>query len=99
MKVNEKFVKSAITKSNLPGVDFVLNPYTGCSHACVYCYADFMKRFTGHGGEEWGDFVDVKMNAPELVEKDMRSIPSQSLILIGSVTDPYQSVEGEYKIT
>ena len=99
MKINEKLAKSVITKSGLPGADFVLNPYTVCSHSCIYCYADFIKRFTGHGEEDWGDFVDVKINAPELIEKDMMKTPSQSLILIGSVTDPYQPLEDKYKIT
>lgn len=97
MKIKEKKVKSVITKSNLPDTDFVLNPYTGCQHACLYCYADFMKRFTGHNGEEWGSFVDVKINAPETITS--KSIKEESLILIGSVTDPYQPLEAKYKIT
>lgn len=95
MKIKEKQVKSIITKSNLPGVDLVINPYVGCQHACVYCYADFMKRFTGHNQETWGDFVDVKINAPNTIKK----INKNSFILFGSVTDPYQSVEAKYKIT
>ena len=51
--------KSVITKSNLPVCDFSVNPYTGCTHACKYCYASFMKRFTNHS-EEWGTFLDIK---------------------------------------
>ncbi len=97
MKIKEKQVKSIITKSNLPDADFVMNPYIGCQHACKYCYADFMKRFTGHNGEEWGSFVDVKINAPETIS--LRFIKKDSLILIGSVTDPYQPLEAKYKIT
>lgn len=97
MKIKEKKVKSVITKSNLPDADFVLNPYVGCQHACIYCYADFMKRFTGHKGEKWGSFVDVKINASETIKP--KSIKKDSLILIGSVTDPYQPLEAKYKIT
>jgi len=97
MIIKEKEVKSAITKSNLPDTDFVLNPYIGCQHACIYCYADFIKRFTGHNGEKWGSFVDVKINAPETINS--KSIKRDSLILIGSVTDPYQAIEAKYKIT
>lgn len=97
MKIKEKQVKSVITKSNLPDADFVLNPYVGCQHACIYCYADFMKRFTGHKGEKWGSFVDVKINAPETISQ--KSIKKDSVILIGSVTDPYQPLEAKYKIT
>ena len=59
--IKEIFAKTIITKSKLPNSDFVINPYIGCQHACIYCYADFMKRFTGHSGEDWGDFIDVKI--------------------------------------
>ena len=51
--------KDYLTKSNLPASDYVINPYVGCTHACKYCYARFMKRFTGHK-EEWGKFIDIK---------------------------------------
>ena len=51
--------KDYLTKSNLPDCDYVINPYIGCPHACKYCYACFMKRFTGHK-EEWGSFIDIK---------------------------------------
>ena len=60
MIIKEIEVKSVMTKSNLPVSDFYVNPYVGCSHACKYCYASFMKRFTNHS-EPWGTFVDVKM--------------------------------------
>ncbi|MGP1561501.1 MAG: hypothetical protein ACTTIC_05365 [Helicobacteraceae bacterium] len=52
--------RSIITKSNLPVADYSANPYTGCTHACKYCYASFMKRFTRHS-EPWGDFLDAKI--------------------------------------
>lgn len=46
--IKEIDVKSVMTKSNLPVSDFSVNPYVGCTHACKYCYASFMKRFTNH---------------------------------------------------
>lgn len=54
MTVIEKKIKTKdyVTKSNLPASDYVINPYVGCPHACKYCYASFMKRFTGHN-EKW----------------------------------------------
>lgn len=52
-------VKTILTKSNLPVSDYSVNPYVGCTHACKYCYASFMKRLTNHP-EEWGTFLDVK---------------------------------------
>ena len=60
MKVKEIKVSNYLTKSNLPGIDFVINPYIGCSHACKYCYASFMKKFSNHK-ENWGEFVDIKL--------------------------------------
>jgi DNA repair photolyase len=61
MKIIEQViqVKDYLTKSNLPAADYVINPYVGCPHACKYCYACFMKRFSGHT-EEWGTFIDIK---------------------------------------
>ena len=59
MKISEKEVKTVLTKSNLPVSDYSVNPYVGCTHGCKYCYASFMKRFTGHT-EPWGEFLDIK---------------------------------------
>jgi len=95
--IKEIVAKHILTKSNLPDSDFVINPYVGCPHSCIYCYARFMKRFTNHP-EEWGKFVDVKINAPELVDKDMNKYKGEH-ITIGSVTDAYNPVESKYKIT
>lgn len=64
MKIREIEAKSILSKSQI--YDYALNAYVGCQHNCIYCYAKFMKRFTGHR-EPWGDFVDVKINAPELL--------------------------------
>lgn len=91
MIVNHKDLKSVISKSNLPIAGFTVNPYVGCAHACKYCYADFMKRFTGHK-EEWGTFVDVK-HWPQI--KNPKKYDEKTII-IGSVTDPYHQCEKEF---
>lgn len=98
MKIAEIQCKSIITKSNLPEVDYCINPYVGCSHYCVYCYARFMKRFTGHT-EEWGDFLDIKINAPEILEKQLSRKFKRGTVLLGSVSDVYQPIERKYEIT
>ena len=94
MVVGEKNVKSILTKTNLPVSDFAVNPYIGCSHACRYCYASFMKRFTDHR-EPWGEFVDIKnwpaINKPGAFE--------EKEAFLSSVTDPYQPLEKKYKRT
>lgn len=98
MKINTLQCKSLLTKSRLPEVDYCINPYVGCLHGCVYCYARFMKRFTDHT-EKWGEFVDVKINAPEIIDKELSRKPKKGVALLGSVTDAYQLVEKKYKIT
>jgi len=95
--VREIECKSILTKSGIEGVDYALNPYVGCAHGCVYCYASFMRRFTGHK-EEWGAFVDVKVNAAEVLARQMRRA-KQGNIVSGTVTDPYQPLERKYEIT
>ena len=94
MKIKEIEVKSVMTKSNLPVADFSVNPYVGCAHACKYCYASFMKRFTSHP-EPWGDFVDVKL-WPEM--KSTKRYAGKEAFL-GSVTDCYQPCEAKYRRT
>lgn len=94
MIIKEIDVKGIMTKSNLPVADFSVNPYVGCAHACKYCYASFMKRFTNHQ-EPWGNFVDVKnwgilKNPSKYAGKEA---------FIGSVTDPYQPCEKKYERT
>lgn len=100
MQVKEISPKSILTPSKLPNSDYVINPYVGCSHACVYCYACFMQRFSEHQ-EAWGDFVDVKINAEALIAKDLKvltKLPNQT-VTMGSVTDVYQPLERKYKLT
>ena len=96
MIVNKVQAKSIITKSNIPGIDFVINPYIGCQHACIYCYAEFMKRFTGHGGETWGEFLDVKQYDWEKIRPEKYD---GKTILLSSVTDPYTPLEVKYENT
>ena len=95
--VREIECKSILTKSGIEGVDYALNPYVGCAHGCVYCYASFMKRFTGHK-EEWGTFVDVKVNAAEVLARQMRRARWGNIVS-GTVTDPYQPLEERYEVT
>jgi len=97
IKIKEVQASSIITKSNLPDADYVINPYVGCMHSCIYCYARFMKRFTGHI-EEWSKFVDVKINAPDLIPTNITKYKGKSIFL-SSVTDAYLPLEKKYQIT
>lgn len=91
LRIQEIAVKNIFSKSNLPVCEYSLNPYVGCTHGCKYCYASFMKRFTGHT-EPWGTFLDVKI-WPKI--KNPQKYAGKELF-IGSVTDPYLPQEEQY---
>lgn len=96
MDIIEKKIttKDYLTKSNLPASDYVINPYVGCPHACKYCYASFMKRFTGHN-EKWGSFIDIKECDKPINKKKLTG----KSVFISSVTDCYNQFEEKYGIT
>jgi len=94
INVKERQVNSYITKSKLPDADYVINPYIGCTHKCIYCYAEFMKRFTNHS-EDWGDFIDIKLTKNKI---NIKKITGKS-VLLGSVTDAYNPYEKKNQIT
>lgn len=96
MKVIEKEIvtKDYLTKSTLPASDYVINPYVGCPHACKYCYACFMKRFTNHS-EEWGSFIDIKRCDKPISRRRLQG----KSVFLSSVTDCYNPFEEKYRIT
>lgn len=95
MIIKEVPVKSILSSSKI--FAYVINPYTGCQHGCYYCYARFMKRVTGHK-EPWGKFVDVKINAPDLLGVEIKK-KKQGRVWVSGVCDPYQPLEKKYKLT
>jgi DNA repair photolyase len=95
MKIREIHSKSILSPSKI--YDYVVNPYVGCQHGCTYCYARFMKRFTGHK-EPWGEFVDVKVNAPDLLRREITRKKMGSVWMSG-VCDPYQPLEKKYRLS
>lgn len=97
MKVKEILAKAILTKTAISSFDYCINPYVGCGHGCQYCYASFMKRFTGHL-EPWGEFIDIKVNAPYLLKKQLKRA-KHGVVALSTVTDPYQPVEEKYQLT
>ena len=92
--LREVDTKNVMTKSSLPVGGYSVNPYVGCTHGCKYCYASFMKRFTGHT-EPWGTFLDVK-RWPAI--KNPQKYRGQRVV-IGSVTDGYLPQEEQFQNT
>lgn len=95
MRTSEILCKNALTKSEL--ADYALNCYVGCQHACRYCYARFMARFNNHE-EEWGEFVDVKVNIVEALLRQLRR-KRVGRVMISSVCDGWQPLEDKYRLT
>jgi len=77
--------------------DYSFNCYTGCSHGCAYCYARFMQRFHPHD-EPWGRFVDVKVNAAEVLARQLRRLTLGSVFTC-SACDGWQPIERRYRLT
>ncbi len=78
-----------------------INPYRGCYHACVFCYARRTHEFLERNGiDEWSSLISVKVNAPAVLRAELAS-PSWrgEHVAIGTATDPYQPLEGSYRIT
>lgn len=95
LRVSEIECKMALVPSGL--ADYALNCYRGCQHGCIYCYARFASRFS-HPDEEWGTFVDVRVNAPEVLVREVRR-RRRGRVFMCSVCDGWQPLEGKYQLT
>lgn len=92
MEVKEIQTKDYLTSSKIGR--YAINPYVGCPHACKYCYASFMKRFTNHP-EPWGDFIDIKICDKPI---NLRKISGKN-VFMSTATDPYNPYEAKYGVT
>lgn len=100
MQITSITARTALVRSKIPGVDYVINPYLGCGHGCRYCYAVFMRKYSHHHRQApWGAFVEVKINLPEILRAELRRKKRPGRALLASVCDPYQPVEGKYRLS
>jgi len=103
-KLNLVRAKSIFIKSGLPESDYVINPYNGCLFGCMYCYAAQIARWK-HPDEVWGTYLDVKINAPEILKKELTKLEKRletknfGTVFFSSVTDPYVGMEAKYQLT
>ncbi|MCE8424558.1 MAG: radical SAM protein [Candidatus Methanoperedens sp.] len=95
MDNKEILVKTALSPSRLHGLDYALNPYRGCEHACVYCYAPAVIHWNKG---KWGELVEAKINLPRILSKEL-NVKKKGVVGVGTVTDPYQPSEKKYEIT
>jgi len=100
MDVVEIRVKGALTRSKIPGVEYVINPYIGCAHGCRYCYASFMSKWSRyHAGAAWGTFVEVKVNIAEVLHDELSRKRKRGTAFLSSICDPYQPAEARFELT
>lgn len=98
MKIIFLQVKSILNKSKLGG--YTLNPYVGCPHGCVYCYNQHFIKTIGKE-EKWGEFLEIKLNAPEILEKEINGKyqKQKDVVFFSTITDPYNPLEKQYQLT
>ncbi len=98
--VTYREARSILTKGAgfMAAYDYTLNPYSGCSFGCAYCYAAFFSR-SKEKQDTWGDWVTVKENALALLRKKRPSTLRGKAVYMSSVTDPYQPIEKKLELT
>ncbi|AAT44085.1 SPL family radical SAM protein [Picrophilus oshimae] len=96
MKIIEINARSAIGKSKMKELDYTFNPYIGCSHGCLYCYA--MDFSPNEVNSDWGNVVFVRKNIIELLKNEVKGLKI-GRVGVSSITDPYMPVEAKYMIT
>lgn len=99
-KINYKNTSSILTKASgfMDSYDYTLNPYSGCSFGCTYCYAAFFSR-NKEKMDNWGYWINVKENAVSMLKKKRKKPLKDVVVYMSSVTDPYQPIEKKIKIT
>jgi len=95
MIIKEIQSKTILSASRI--YDYVINPYVGCQHGCQYCYARFIKKFSGHK-EPWGEFVDIRINAADLLRVEIKK-KKCGKVWVSGLCDPYQPLEAKYELT
>lgn len=96
-KMDIRLIKTerVLARTQIRIADYVINPYRGCLFGCAYCYSSANKT-AQH--KEWGDFLEVKINAPDVLEEELQTI-TPGRVLLGSTTECFQYPELKYKIT
>ena len=84
-------VKQALSRSGLPDIDYALNPYAGCYHGCIYCYARAYTRYKD-AAQNWGQVIYIKENIVDVLRKEVRR-KKKGIVGISTITDPYQPIE------
>jgi DNA repair photolyase len=97
----EQPCRNALNKVKGMGFGWSLNPYMGCAHRCTFCYVRaFERRADRPSDDRYGRSIRVKVNVAEVLRTELaRSSWRREHVAIGAATDPYQPVEGRYRLT
>jgi DNA repair photolyase len=99
VQISETTCKSLLQKSKMGFTDYALNPYVGCAFGCSFCYVPSLRKFRGQEWETWGQWAEIKSNAPEVLRREMAKIDPDAHITIGTATDAWQPIEKRAGIT
>lgn len=93
--------RSALNRVKGMPFEWTLNPYRGCTHACHYCFARrYHTQFEMNAGDQFASVILVKRNFVEVLERELtRPSWTRAQVALGTATDPYQPIEGRYRLT
>ena len=96
VEFNPVKIKRILNPTSINLGEYVINPFLGCAHACLYCYVR-SNRVISRKNKPWGEYVDIRINAPELLEKELQ-VKKPKTVLLGSTTECFQPIESEYAL-
>ncbi|HZP83321.1 MAG TPA: radical SAM protein [Chthonomonadaceae bacterium] len=99
VEISEAACKTLLQRSKMGFTEYTLNPYVGCAFGCSFCYVPSLRKFRGQEWETWGEWAQAKINAPEVLRRELAKLPPDARILIGTATDAWQPIEKRYGIT
>lgn len=97
LEINEITINRILNPTSIDLGEYVINPYMGCEFACLYCYVRSNK-VVRKREKPWGTYVDVRSNAPDLLEKEVLEKKPKN-VLLGSTTECFQPIEKKFQLT
>jgi DNA repair photolyase len=97
IEFNEVEIKRILNPTSIDLGEYVINPFMGCELSCLYCYVR-SNRVVSRKKKPWGEYVDIRVNAAQLLEKEITS-KKPKVVLLGSTTECFQPVERKYQVT
>lgn len=97
LEYNAVKIRRILNPTSIDLGEYVINPFMGCEFSCLYCYVR-SNRVISRKNKPWGEYVDIRVNAPELLEKEI-ALRKPRTVLLGSTTECFQPIERKYRLT